>query len=149
MHIKKGLNMKKISIVVPCFNEEEVIEMFYKELMKTIGQVLSKYCYEMVFVDDGSKDKTLEKLKILREKDECVKIISFSRNFGKESAIYAGLSNSTGEYVVLMDSDLQHPPEVILEMLQGIENGYDVVATKRVNRKRRANTKKYVFKSIL
>jgi len=149
MHIKKGLNMKKISIVVPCFNEEEVIEMFYKELMKTIGQVLSKYCYEIVFVDDGSKDKTLEKLKSLRKKDESVKIISFSRNFGKESAIYAGLSNSTGELVVLMDSDLQHPPKTILEMLEEINNGYDVVATKRINRKRRTSIKKSIFKIIL
>lgn len=141
--------MKKISIVVPCFNEEEVIEMFYKELLKTISQVESKYCYEIVFIDDGSKDNTLKILKDLRKENENIKIISFSRNFGKESAIYAGLNNSTGELVVLMDSDLQHPPKTILEMLEEINNGYDVVATKRINRKRRTNSKKHVFKFIL
>lgn len=141
--------MKKISIVVPCFNEEEVIEMFYKELMKVINQLKDKYSYEIVFIDDGSKDNTLKILKDLRKENENIKIISFSRNFGKESAIYAGLSNSTGELVVLMDSDLQHPPKTILEMLEEINNGYDVVATKRINRKRRTNSKKHVFKFIL
>jgi len=141
--------MEKVSIVVPCYNEQEVVENFYEQLIKTINQLKNKYLYEVIFIDDGSKDKTLEKLKDLRKKDENIKIISFSRNFGKESAIYAGLSNSTGELVVLMDSDLQHPPEIILEMLQGIENGYDVVATKRINRKRRTIFKKHFFKNVL
>lgn len=137
--------MKKISIVVPCYNEEEVIGMFYEELMKVINKLEDKYSYEIVFIDDGSKDNTLKMLKDLRKENEHIRIISFSRNFGKESAIYAGLSNSTGELVVLMDSDLQHPPKTILEMLKEINNGYDVVATKRINRKRRTNSKKYVF----
>jgi len=141
--------MEKVSIVVPCYNEQEVVENFYEQLIKTINKLKNKYLYEVIFIDDGSKDKTLEKLKDLRKKDENIKIISFSRNFGKESAIYAGLSNSTGELVVLMDSDLQHPPEIILEMLQGIENGYDVVATKRINRKRRTIFKKHFFKNVL
>lgn len=141
--------MNKISIVVPCYNEQEVVEIFYEQLIKIINQIKNKYLYEIIFIDDGSKDRTLEVLKELKEKDENVKLISFSRNFGKESAIYAGLSNSIGEFVVLMDSDLQHPPEIILEMLQGIENGYDVVATKRINRKRRTIFKKCFFKNIL
>ena len=141
--------MEKISIIVPCYNEQEILEIFYEELIKIIKQIENNYFYEIVFIDDGSKDKTLEKLKKLREKDENIKIISFSRNFGKESAIYAGLSNSTGELIVLMDSDLQHPPKTILEMLEEINNGYDVVATKRINRKRRTNSKKHVFKYVL
>lgn len=141
--------MDKISIVVPCYNEQEMVYMFYEELMKIINQIENKYSYEIVFVNDGSKDNTLNILKDLRKKNQNVKIISFSRNFGKESAIYAGFSNSTGELVVLMDSDLQHPPEIILEMLQQIENGYDVVATKRINRKRRTISKKCIFKIVL
>ncbi len=141
--------MDKISIVVPCYNEQEVIEIFYKELMRVISKFKDKYFYEIIFIDDGSKDNTLKILKELRKENENIKIISFSRNFGKESAVYAGLSNSIGELVVLMDSDLQHPPETILEMLQEIDNGYDVVATKRVNRKRRTNSKKYILKTVL
>lgn len=141
--------MEKISIVVPCYNEEEILKMFYKELMKVINNIKSKYTYEIIFVNDGSKDKTLDVLKELREADNNIRIISFSRNFGKESAIYAGLSNSEGELVVLMDADLQHPPIKILEMLEEINNGYDVVATKRKNRKRRSIYKKYVFKNVL
>ena len=117
--------------------------------MRVINEFKTEYYYEIVFVDDGSKDKTLKILKDLRNENVNLKIISFSRNFGKESAIYAGLSNSTGEFVVLMDSDLQHPPETILEMLREIKNGYDVVATKRINRKRRNSSKKCIFKNIL
>lgn len=141
--------MKKISIVVPCYNEQEVLSMFYNELIKTIKGINKEYTYEIIFINDGSKDNTLNILKDLQTTNENVKIISFSRNFGKESAIYAGLSNSTGELVVLMDSDLQHPPELILDMLKGIEEGYDVVATKRINRKRRIFYKKCFFKFIL
>lgn len=141
--------MKKISIVVPCYNEEAVLKIFYNELTKVIEEIKNKYEYEIIFIDDGSKDNTLQILKILRKNDKHIKIISFSRNFGKEAAIYAGLSNSIGDFIVLMDSDLQHPPKVILEMLEEINNGYDVVATKRENRKRRANHKKLIFKIIL
>ena len=127
--------MKKISIVVPCYNEEKMIELFYQELMKTISEFENDYNYEIIFVDDGSKDKTLQKLRQIKKQNNNIRIISFSRNFGKESAIYAGLSNSEGDYVVLMDADLQHPPQTIIEMLKEINNGYDVVATKRKNRK--------------
>ncbi len=141
--------MKKISIVVPCYNEEDVLKMFYTELMKVIKMVEKDYEYEIICVDDGSKDKTLTVLKDLRQEDKNVRIISFSRNFGKEAAMYAGLSNSEGDLVVLIDADLQHPPETILTMLQEINNGYDMVATKRKNRKRRVICKKCFFKIIL
>ena len=126
--------MKKLSIIVPAYNEEEVIEIFYKELKKVIDKITAKYDYEIIFIDDGSKDKTLNKIKKLREKDSKIHIISFSRNFGKESAMHAGLNNSTGDLVLIMDADLQHEPKVILEMLKGIEEGYDTVTTVR-NRK--------------
>lgn len=127
--------MEKISIVVPCYNEEMVIKMFYEETIKVLELLNNKYDYELVFVNDGSKDNTLIYLKELKEINYRIKIISFSRNFGKESAIYAGLSNASGELVILMDADLQHPPKLILEMLEELKNGYDVVATKRINRK--------------
>lgn len=112
--------MKKISVIVPCYNEEDVVETFYQELINTLEQI-HNYSYEVIFVDDGSKDNTLELLKQLKLKNENVKIISFSRNFGKESGIYAGLENSSGDLVVVMDADLQHPPKKILEMVEGIE----------------------------
>lgn len=127
--------MEKLSIVVPCYNEEEVLELFYTTTIKVVEQLQEKYDYEFVFIDDGSKDKTLEILKKLREEDSHIHIISFSRNFGKEAAIYAGLSNCIGDLVVVMDADLQHPPAVLPEMLKGIEDGYDTVTTKRMNRK--------------
>lgn len=128
--------MKKISIVVPCYNEEDVLKIFYTELMGVIKKIQNDYEFEIIFVDDGSKDKTLKILKDLRNEYENIKIISFSRNFGKESAMYAGLSNSIGDLVVLIDADLQHPPTTILTMLEEIKNGYDMVATKRKDRKR-------------
>ena len=115
--------MKKISIIVPCYNEEDVIELFYKELICTLNTI-KNYKYEIVFIDDGSKDNTIKKLKELKSKDENIKIISFSRNFGKESAMLAGLENSKGDYAVVMDSDLQHPPKKIIEMIEGIEERF-------------------------
>jgi len=128
--------MEKISIVVPCYNEENNVNRFYDELKKVVEQLAYKYEYEIVLVNDGSKDKTEPIIKELRERDNNIKLISFSRNFGKEAAIYAGLNAATGEFVVLMDADLQHPPSIILEMVEEMENGsYDVVATKRKNRK--------------
>lgn len=126
--------MKKISVVIPAYNEEEVIEMFYKEIYGIFQSLKNNYDYELIFVDDGSKDNTLNELKKLREKDNKVKIISFSRNFGKESAMYAGLSNSIGNLTVVMDADLQHDPKVIPQMIKYIEEGYDTVTTIR-NRK--------------
>lgn len=134
--------MEKISIVVPCYNEEEVLGMFYHDIMKVVEKLKNRYTYELIFVDDGSKDKTLWNLKELHQKNEKVKIISFSRNFGKEAGIYAGLVNATGELVVIMDADLQHPPEIILEMVKGIEEGYDTVTTRRKNRKGESIIKK-------
>ena len=128
--------MKKISIIVPCYNEEEVLEMFDNEIHKVvIEKIKDEYDYEILFVNDGSKDNTLQVLKKLKEKEDKIKILSFSRNFGKESAMYAGLENCTGDLVVIMDADLQHPPEKILDMLDGIKEGFDVVTTVRKDRK--------------
>lgn len=127
--------MKKISIVVPCYNEGQNINSFYQEMMKTLEKIKEEYNYEMIFVNDGSNDETESNVKKIRKKDTNVILISFSRNFGKEAAIYAGLSNATGDLVTLIDADLQHPPTTILEMIKGINEGYDVVATKRKNRK--------------
>ena len=124
-----------VSVIVPCYNEEAVLNLYYEEMNRVTG-ILSNYDFEMIFVNDGSKDKTLEILKKLSNKDKRVKYISFSRNFGKESAMYAGLKNSNGDYVVLMDADLQDPPETLVEMLKAAtEEGYDSVATRRMTRK--------------
>lgn len=127
--------MKKISIVVPCYNEEKNINNFYEEIIKTLEKVKENYSYEIIFVNDGSNDETEIEVKKIRKTDKNVILISFSRNFGKEAAIYAGLNNATGDLVALIDADLQHPPVTILEMIKGINEGYDVVATKRKNRK--------------
>lgn len=127
--------MEKISIVVPCYNEEKNINNFYEEMIKTLEKVKENYSYEIIFVNDGSNDQTEIEVKKVRKTDKNVILISFSRNFGKEAAIYAGLNNATGDLVTLIDADLQHPPVTILEMIKGINEGYDVVATKRKNRK--------------
>ena len=127
--------MKKISLVIPCYNEEESLKYLYKELEKTAGE-MPYFDFEYIFVDDGSKDKTLEHLKELAAFDSKTTYISFSRNFGKEAAMYAGLCNATGEYVAIMDADLQDPPSLLPEMVTYLESGeYDSVATRRVNRK--------------
>ena len=133
--IKKENRMEKISIVVPCYNEEKNINNFYEEMIKTLEKVKENYSYEIIFVNDGSNDQTEIEVKKVRKTDKNVILISFSRNFGKEAAIYAGLNNATGDLVALIDADLQHPPVTILEMIKGINEGYDVVATKRKNRK--------------
>lgn len=127
--------MEKISIVVPCYNEEKNINNFYEEMIKTLEKVKENYSYEIIFANDGSNDQTEIEVKKVRKTDKNVILISFSRNFGKEAAIYAGLNNATGDLVALIDADLQHPPVTILEMIKGINEGYDVVATKRKNRK--------------
>lgn len=128
--------MKLLSVIVPCYNEQEVVEDFYTEFMKLIPFFDEKKIdVELLFIDDGSKDNTVKEIKRLREKDDRVHMISFSRNFGKEAAIYAGLENSKGDYVVVMDADLQDPPALLPEMFVGIEEGYESVATRRVNRK--------------
>lgn len=128
--------METVSIVVPCYNEEENIDNFYNEIKEVVEKIKHRYLYELIFINDGSRDNTEKIIKKLRNQDGCIKLISFSRNFGKEAAIYAGLNSAIGDYVVLMDADLQHPPVTILEMLKQIEEGdFDVVATKRKNRK--------------
>ena len=126
---------KKISIVVPCYNEQEVLPMFYEELNKVMKK-LDNVELELILVNDGSKDNTLKEFKELASKDERVRYISFSRNFGKEAAMYAGLEASTGDYVAIMDADLQDPPKLLLEMYDILENSdYDCVGTRRVTRK--------------
>lgn len=125
-----------LSVIVPCYNEEENVPYFYEELMKlTPFFEEKKLDLELIYVDDGSKDGTVSEVKKINEKDDRVKLVSFSRNFGKEAAIYAGFSKSKGDYVVMMDADLQDPPSLLPEMFRYIEEGYDSVATRRVSRK--------------
>lgn len=127
--------MGKISVIVPCYNEQEALPHFYQEISSISKQML-EYDFEIIFVNDGSEDQTFEMITDLSVQDERVKYISFSRNFGKEAAIYAGLFYSSGDYVVIMDADLQDPPALLPEMMRAIqEEGYDSVATRRVLRK--------------
>lgn len=127
--------MEKISVVVPCYNEEETIPLFYQEISKIIEKMKKKTTFELIFVNDGSKDKTLEEIRNLSKKDKKVRYVSFSRNFGKEAAMLAGLEYATGDYVTTMDVDLQDPPYLLEEMLRIIkEEGYDCVATKSTSR---------------
>lgn len=126
---------KLISIIVPCYNEQEVLPIFYKEITRVAAD-MAGYDFEFIFVDDGSKDETLSECKKLAESDDRVKYVSFSRNFGKEAAMYAGLEKSRGDMVAIMDADLQDPPALLAQMVYAIENeGYDSVATRRVTRK--------------
>lgn len=129
--------MKLLSVIVPCYNEEENVADFYHELLKTESFFKSKDVeIEIIYVNDGSKDNTVAEVKKLHEKDERVHLVNFSRNFGKESAIYAGLKTSKGDFVVMLDADLQDPPALLPEMYRYIvEEGYDSVATRRVDRK--------------
>ncbi|MBE6624004.1 MAG: glycosyltransferase family 2 protein [Ruminococcaceae bacterium] len=125
----------KISLVIPCYNEEESLPIFYDEL-KRVSSEMENYEFEMLFIDDGSKDKTLSILQDFAKDDERVKYIAFSRNFGKEAAMYAGFCNSTGDYTAVMDADMQDPPSLLPEMVKILESGeYDSVATRRVTRK--------------
>ena len=127
--------MEKISIIVPCYNEEEAMPLFYDEISKTAA-TFDKVDFEFIFVNDGSRDKTLEVARELAKKDKRVRYISFSRNFGKEAAMLAGLEYSSGDYIAIMDADLQDPPSMLHDMYEGIKNeGYDCVATRRVSRK--------------
>ena len=130
--------MDLISIVIPCLNEEKNIPIYCKEVSKVIkgDAELSNLSFEFIFIDDGSDDKTLELIKKLSKVHEQIKFISFSRNFGKEAAIYAGLKNSSGDFVILMDADLQDPPSLLPQMYSFIKSGvYDCVATRRISRK--------------
>ena len=127
---------KLLSIIIPCFNEEESVGPFYDEIVKLDSFFKEKELeIELIYIDDGSKDRTLINVKELRKKDERIHAISFSRNFGKEAGIYAGLQKAKGDYAVLMDVDLQDPPALLPEMFSHIEAGYDSVATRRVDRK--------------
>ena len=126
--------MDKISIIVPCYNEEEVLSIFYNKITEVSSQIEAEF--EYIFVDDGSADKTLEILKEYSKKDNRVRFLSFSRNFGKESAMYAGLKAAKGDYVAIMDADLQDPPDLLKEMYETLlTKEYDCVATKRKTRK--------------
>ena len=130
--------MEKISVVVSCYNEEKSIPLFYNEMERIIKKDFSDLdvCFEYIFVNDGSNDKTLDQIKKLCKNDFKVRYISFSRNFGKEAAMLAGLEAATGDYVTLMDADLQDPPSLLREMFDWInDRNYDCVATRRVNRK--------------
>ena len=124
-----------ISIVVPCHNEEEMVPIFHKEIT-AVSEQLPDAVFEMIFVNDGSKDATLAELKRVASLDERVHYLSFSRNFGKEAAMVAGLRHATGNYVAVMDADLQDPPAMLVEMVALIRTGeYDCIGTKRVDRK--------------
>ena len=130
-----GEKMSKISIVVPMYNEQESLGILYKELNR-VTDTLPEYEFEYLFVNDGSSDATLAEIRQLAEKDKRVRYVSFSRNFGKEAALYAGLKNATGDYVATMDADLQDPPALLPQRIAMIEAGdCDNVATRRVNRK--------------
>lgn len=131
-------SVKLVSVVVPCYNEQEVLPMFYDEITKTTDSMSEQYPeleFEYVFINDGSKDKTLEILRSLADKDKRVRYISFSRNFGKESGMFAGLQNAKGDFIVVMDADLQHPPSFLPEMYSYVRDGeYDCATTRRVSR---------------
>ena len=128
--------MKLLSVIVPCYNEEENVPYFYEEFCKNTNFLQGKDIdFEIIYVDDGSKDGTVTAVRALHEQDSRVHMVSFSRNFGKEAAMYAGLEKSKGDYVVIMDADLQDPPYLLEEMFQYLESGYDSVATRRVSRK--------------
>lgn len=127
--------MEKISVIVPCYNEEEVLPLFYREVTR-VADEMDGFAFEFLFVDDGSRDGTMKVIKGLAGQDQRVRYVSFSRNFGKEAAMYAGFTYAAGDYVVVMDADLQDPPSLLPEMMDAIKNeGYDSVATRRVTRK--------------
>lgn len=119
------MSKEKISVIVPCYNEEEVLSIFYEEIDR-VSKEMHKVDFEFLFINDGSKDKTLNILRELAKKDKRVRYISFSRNFGKEAGMYAGLSNATGDYVAIMDADMQDPPSMIISM-------YDSIKTENVD----------------
>ena len=137
--------MKKISIIIPAYNEQESIPYLYERLDQLMNQ-MNNYEFEILFVNDGSKDKTLEMIKDLRKKDKRICYVDFSRNFGKEIAMIAGLDYATGDCVIFMDADLQDPPELIPELVKYWEEGYDDVYAKRKSRKGESFLKKFTSK---
>ena len=126
--------MKKISVVIPMYCEEEVVDICYKRVVNNLKKLSDKYNYEIIFINDGSKDSTLEILKKIASNDDNVKIISFSRNFGHQAAVTAGIRNVTGDAIIIMDADLQDPPELFEGMIEKWEEGYEVVYGKRKTR---------------
>ena len=126
--------MKKISLIVPCYNEENCLLAFDEKLSEVVGQ-MGDYEFEVFYINDGSKDHTLEIMRQICKKRDYACYLSFSRNFGKEAAMYAGFSNADGDYVAVMDADLQDPPELLPDMVKILESGeYDSVATRRIDR---------------
>ncbi|MBQ8210291.1 MAG: glycosyltransferase family 2 protein [Clostridia bacterium] len=136
--------MKKLSVIVPCYNEAEVLPAFYDEITKVLDSLYG-YSVELLFVNDGSRDETQNIIESFATRDERVKYISFSRNFGKEAAMLAGLENCTGDYAGFIDADLQHSPDLIPEMLKAVdEDGYDIAACRRVDREGEAKLKSFL-----
>ncbi len=134
--------MHTIDVIVPCYNESELVHVFYRETTKITNKI-KNYSFRFLFIDDGSKDDTLQQLIKLASEHSDAKYISFSRNFGKEAGMYAGLKYSNADYVIIMDADLQHPPELIPKMVEGIEEGYDCVAARRTDRKGEARIRSF------
>ena len=137
--------MKKITIIIPAYNEEESLPMLIDRIKKIMDS-MNKYDFEILFVNDGSKDKTLSIIKKIRENDKRISYVDFSRNFGKEIAMIAGLDYATGDCVIFMDADLQDPPELIPELVKYWEQGYDDVYAKRRSRKGETWLKKFTSK---
>lgn len=130
----KKVEKKMLSLIIPCYNEEEALPIFYKAAVTVLQSM--QYDYEMIYIDDGSRDNTLKILRELALKDNHIIYLSFSRNFGKEAAMYAGFCNAKGDYIAVMDADMQDPPSLLPEMIKILESGeYDSVATRRENRK--------------
>lgn len=139
----------RITAVVPCYNEEAVIELFYEEMCRIADLMKDKAEFEILFVNDGSADSTLEKMENLRKKDRRVCFISFSRNFGKEAAMYAGLEHATGDYVAVLDADLQHPPALLIDMYKALtEENYDSAAACRTSRKGEPKIRSFVSRKF-
>ena len=143
------MNNKVIDIIVPCYNESKTLNLFRTEVQKTVSEI-EGYDFKYIFIDDGSQDRTLDIIKGFAADDEQnVRYISFSRNFGKEAAMYAGLKASTGDYAVIMDADLQHPPQLISEMIGKIEmTGADSCAARRVSRKGEPKIRSFLARSF-
>lgn len=137
--------MKKVDLIVPCYNEFEVLPLLYGEVREVLSRCPG-YRFELIFVNDGSRDKTLQAITALAQEDERVKYISFSRNFGKEAAMLAGMKYATGDYIGILDADLQHSPELIIDMLAALEEGYDVAAARRTDRKGEGKVKSWFSK---
>ncbi len=142
--------MKKIDIVIPCYNESKCVELIYDALKELFSNELKTYDFGILFIDDGSQDDTLEHIvKLTNIENSNVRYISFARNFGKESAIYAGLENADGDYVALMDADLQHPPRLLIEMIHAIEDeGYDCATARRVKREKESRLRNFLSNSF-